>query len=538
VFSFSAILIEMDLDHKTRKTILSRLKRDPVYHVREFQGVLTTEPYQEKIMRAVAEHERVVISACHDVGKTWTMSKVILWFTSTYEGAKVITTAPTFNQVKRLLWSEIRAGFQKSKYPLGGEMLTTEWKIADDWFAIGFTSKADGAVGASEGQGQASTFQGFHAKYILVVFDEATGISSSIWKQVEGLLTSGFVRFVAIGNPTTKACDFYKTFSSPAYHKIYLSCFDSPNFISNGLNNFKDLETEYIRLKEMNEEEQYRTLNSYKLVNQYLLTVKWVMQMCLKWGLDHPLVVSKCFGKFPEEDESTLISLGTVLDAQSRTYNVGENDRVSIGVDVARFGADKTVITLIQGKQVILRKTLVKRDTSEITGHLVRLINEVKSQDIHVVIDATGLGSGVVDSLKEKRAERLIPLNTEVRECHFGGAPGPKEDDKRKYLNLKSRIFILLSEDLKADLCLLDEDIYAEELPTIKYKFDSKGRWVIESKEDYRARTGRGSPDDADSLALANWGRYDGSGVGKFTESLIQGNISTIVNYSGGNNLW
>ncbi|MES2310204.1 MAG: hypothetical protein V4507_15225 [Verrucomicrobiota bacterium] len=532
-------LLTSDLTGVNRKQILHKLRTDPVYHIEKVQGVYTAEEYQKRVIRSVAQHERTVVAACHDVGKTWLAAKVILWFTSTFTNSKVITTAPTFNQVKRLLWSEIRAGFSKSANPLGGDMLTTEWKLSEEWFAVGFTSRAEHVEG--EGQGGASTFQGFHAPYLLVVFDEATGIPLTIWKQMEGLMTSYHVRFLGIGNPTTKSCEFFKCFSNPAYKKITLNCFDSPNFPANGLHNMEDLTREYNRLRELTQDEQYEEMQKYVTVNKNLLAVKWVMQLCLKWGLTHPMVVSKCFGQFPEEDEYTLMPMGLVQGAQYRTYEPSPLDRVSIGVDVARFGSDKTIITGFKGNilqaQQRERKVLVKRDINEVVGALVRMIKDEPSHDIHIAVDATGLGSGVVDSLIEKRSEKIIPQYVEIREVHVGAGPGGRKGTKKEkefkeqYFNLKARMFVELSQDLKSTLCLLEDDVYLEELPTIKYKFDSKGRWVIESKEDYRKRTGRSSPDDADSLSLANYARYDEAGIGNFNEDLNPPGKSTIIEH-------
>lgn len=507
------------------------------------QGVTTLEPFQKRVIQSVCDHERTVVSACHDVGKTFTAAKVVLWFTSIFKGAKVITTAPTMNQVKQLLWSEIRSGFTKSKFPLGGEMLTTHWKISEDWFALGFTSRNE--ITDGEGQGAASGFQGFHAPAILVVFDEATGISASIWKQLEGLMTSHFVRFLGIGNPTTKSCEFFRCFSSPAYKKIHLSCFDSPNFPANGLHSMRELTTEYIRLKALSQDEQYIELQNYKVPNHHLLTVKWVMQMVLKWGLRHPLVVSKCFGEFPEEDENCLISLGSVEASQQRSYEPKPNDRTSIGVDVARRGRDKTVITRIKGSQVTHRKVLIMQDANSVSGELINMIKlDQDFRDVHIAIDATGVGSGVVDALNQAKLDRAIADTVEIRECHFGAGPGGRKGSeeeiklKEKFVNLKARVFFLLMEDLKKDLCLPNEDVYLEELPTIRYKFDSKGKWLIESKDDYKNRTGRESPDDADSLALANFARYEAWGVGNFEENLNTEQNSTIINYPRDINLW
>lgn len=530
-------MIIADIEKLSDTNLLTRLKADPVFHIEQIQGVTTLLPYQQNIAMHVAEHERTVVSSSHDLGKSYTSAKIILWFASVFEGAKVITTAPTFNQVKRLLWSEIRAGYKRSKYPLGGEMLTTEWKLADDWFALGFTARADSVDG--EGQGAASSFQGFHAPAILVVFDEATGIPEIIWKQLEGLMTSSFVRFLGIGNPTTKSCEFFKCFSNPAYKKIKLSCFDSPNFPANGLHNMSDLVREITRLKELNQDDQYSELLKYAVPNDHLLTVRWVMQMCLKWGLNHPLVVSKCFGEFPDEDENTLIPLGTVQTAQYRIYEPSKGERISIGVDVGRYGSDATVITMMHGVKVVERKKMIKRDTMEVTGEVVRMIKAVVDNvDIHVVIDATGIGSGVVDALHERQNDKTIHHNIEIREVHFGAGPGEHDDLKRQFINLKARMFCLLADDIKSCIVLPGEDIFLEELPTIQYKFDSKGRWQIESKDEYKKRTGRSSPDDADSLALANFGRYDSYGVGNFTDKLNQNKSSTIIKHSRTENLW
>jgi phage terminase large subunit len=524
-----------DVSVESKAKILKRLRTDPLYHLEKIQGVKTTEEYQKRILEAVAKNERVVVSSCHDTGKTWTLAKVVLWFTSTFRGAKVITTAPTFKQVTLLLWSEIRSGFSNSVTPLGGVMLSNRWDIDDDWFAVGFTSRNEKSSG--EGQGNASSFQGFHSKAILVVFDEATGIPLTIWKQVEGLLTSGFVRFVAIANPTSKACEFYQCFSNPIYKKIHLSCFDSPNFVAAGIRNKEDLEKEVNHLRELNEEARHKRVESYPLVNQYLLTVKWVINMILRWGMTHPLVVSKCFGEFPDEDSSCLMSLSLIEAAKLRQYLIQPTDRVSIGVDVARFGNDCTVITVMHGAKVTQRKLMVKRDSIEIVGQLVKLILEVQSKDIHVVIDATGIGSGVVDILKEKRSEEVIPHFVVIRECHFGARAGDTEDDNKTYANLKAKLFVTLAEDLKDEIALLDDDVYAEECPTIKYKYDSKGRWVIESKDEYRARTGR-SPDSADSLALANFGRHQ-FGVGEFTDNMLcNDDIDRAVQNFGDATLW
>lgn len=488
------------------------LRREPVQHVIQVQGVQTLEGYQKRIIDAAMTRPKVAVSACHDVGKTFTMSKLVLCEGSLYR-CKIITTAPTHNQVEKLLWSEIRTGFKNSLVDLGGRMLTTEWKIDDDWFALGISPKDDA------GQDTGSRFQGFHAPRLRIIFDEATGIHKNRWEQAEGMLTSHNSFMTVIGNPTSKSSEFFKCFTDPEWYCIKLSCFDSPNLIANGIVNMGELLNELHLLAALPQEERFRRLDFYQIVQPQLLTTRWVMGRALKWKPEHPLFQSRVLGEFPDEEDTVLISMRTVEEAQRR-YSESTPEYVhtrAIGVDPARFGSDNTVITVIENETVVKRIEVSKRDTTEIVGIVMRIVRDsTRCHKERIAIDATGIGSGVVDRLKELKSEKILPEHIQVMELHFGSSPS---DD---YANLKARIFVELSEDLKTDLGLLTEDIYLEELPTIHYKFDSKGRYVIESKDEYKKRTGRGSPDSSDSLAIANYARRGQYGVGEFTEDFTQ----------------
>jgi len=410
-------------------------------------------------------------------------------------------------------------------------MNLTEWQVTPegDWFAIGFTPRNE--LADESGQGTLSSFQGFHAPYVLLVFDEATGVPHTTWTMGEGILTSSNVKFVAIGNPTSRLSEFYKCFTSPEWHKIQLNCFNSPNLIVNGITNRAELVKEIDHVRSLNDFEAQARLKSYQVVKPYLLSLKWVVSMGLprKWGIEHPLFISKVLGEFPKDSDGTLLPLGAVEDAMLRTYTPLPTDRKVLGVDIARFGSDATVLTALHGYKWISRRQMIKQDTNEVAGQIIEQNRTEGPYDV-IVLDETGIGGGVVDLLNEARRNDLIGRNTEIRGVQFGAAVEcdggeectHKDCQKSKYVNLKARMFGLLRDDLKSNLCLPHEDVYLEELPTIRYAFDSKGRMVIESKDEYKKRTGRKSPDDADSLALANFGRYDAISVGSFSETLSQ----------------
>ena len=171
-------------------------------------------------------------------------------------------------------------------------------------------------------------------------------------------------------------------------------------------------------------------------------------------------------------------------------------------------------------------------DIMETTGHVMQLFSiGNQGKETHIAIDATGVGSGVVDALRENKREGLLPDYCYIHEIHFGNKisiDGKLEKNKSEaqkktetklnntYENLKAYMFELLNKDLNQELCLPNEEIYEEELPTILFTYSRKNKLCVENKKDYKARTGK-SPDTSDSLVLANYARYLKPNHVKFT---------------------
>jgi phage terminase large subunit len=532
--------------------MLKRCQTDPVFHLEEVQGVTSLEDYQrDKILLPILHHERVAIRACHNVGKTWTLAKAVLWIGSTFPGSKIITTAPTFAQVKKLLWSEIRSGHRKSKIPLGGKMLETEWKIDDDWFAVGL-SPDDGAESSDGSQGDTSNFQGYHSPtgIVFVVFDEATGVSAKRWIQAEGMMTQSNVKWVAIGNPTSPSSPFAQCFKDPAWFKSHISCFDSPNLKANGFNDINDLRMEVAYLRTLSDAETLRRLNSYKVVNPYLLTAKWVIALALRRGIDSPVFVSKALGDFPDEDDHVMIPMSVVETAQRREYEPTDSDPRFIGIDPARMGTNESVLTRIEGWKTAEKRAVSKRDATEVVGEAVNMILPLpRRRREAIVVDSTGIGGPIADFLRERVRDGTLPSHIQVIDVNFGDEAdddiahdyASEKPPTKRYANKKAQMFDLLADDMKSRLVILNEAVYQEELPGIRYTFDSKGRYIIESKDKYKKRTGLDSPDSADSLALANFGRHVSYQEGSFTDAVKRasgGGRSPIAPSRGSGDKW
>jgi len=190
-------------------------------------------PKMREVAESVRDHERTAVGAGHGVSKTFTAARLALWFLICYPPATVVTTAPTHKQVEELLWREIREAHANAKFPLGGKITRTKLDFQVEtglrWYALGFATKPDTVTL------EATAFQGYHNKNIMVIFDEAAGILPQIWKAAQHLLTSGNTRWLAIGNPTAPQGDFIDCITTDdTWHKINISVKDTPNFIEGG----------------------------------------------------------------------------------------------------------------------------------------------------------------------------------------------------------------------------------------------------------------------------------------------------------------
>src|ERR1035437_3524888 len=141
-----------------------------------------------QILESVAKNRRTAVKSCHASGKTFSSAEAVIWWITRYSDGIAVTTAPTWVQVQKLLWGEIRKSLPTSRimYP---KPLGTELKLAEGNYALGLSTN------------EGVRFQGFHAGHILFVLDEAPGIDVAIWEAIEGASAGGDVHILAIGNP-------------------------------------------------------------------------------------------------------------------------------------------------------------------------------------------------------------------------------------------------------------------------------------------------------------------------------------------------
>jgi len=120
-------LLEVSETDRVQATLAKECRDDPVFFVEWGLGHKTWHK-QREILRSVAENKKTAVRACHGSSKTFSAAEIVVWFLNNFDNSKVITTAPTFSQIKNLLWAEISQIYQTSRIKLEGECLTTTIK--------------------------------------------------------------------------------------------------------------------------------------------------------------------------------------------------------------------------------------------------------------------------------------------------------------------------------------------------------------------------------------------------------------------------
>lgn len=423
-------------------------------------GHLTLQ--QRSIVESVRDHRYTAVHSAHDLGKSFTAANVAAWWIDVHPPgtAAVVSTAPSFPQVRAILWKEIGRAHRKGHLP--GRVNQTEWWLDEE--LVGF--------GRKPADYDPAAFQGIHALYVLVVIDEACGVPKTIFDAVDALATNEYARVLAIGNPDDSTSHFAEVCKpGSGWNVIHLDGLESPNFTDEPI-------PEYLR--------------------PLLLSPVWVEERKSRWGETSPLYIAKVRGLFPEDADDGVVRASKIAKCRiPREYLPDEAkllEPVELGVDVGA-GGDFTSIRERRG----VRAGRVWRDHSadpeHTTGVIVRAIDESGAKRIK--IDSNGIGHGIAGWVAEKRPDvKVVRVNV-----------GEASSDKKRFPRLRDEIWWDVGRELSEtggwDLSDADvDDDTVAQLLAPKYSLDASGRVKVEQKDETRKRLGR-SPDDADALLLA-----------------------------------
>jgi phage terminase large subunit len=438
-----------------------------------------TWPVQDDILRAICKHPRVAVKGCHGSSKTFAIAEAVLWWLARFKDGVVITTGPSWTQVREIVWGEIRKAVARSVFPYPAPT-QTELRLATGARAIGLSTD------------EAVRFQGFHGEHLLIVVDEAPGLRGDIWEAIEGARAGGDVHLVALGNPTMVGGVFYDAFTSNrAGWKTYtIDAFATPNLEGFTLEHLRQLPPD---MPEDAEVFRYRP-------RPYLVTRRWVYERFWEWGEKSLHWEARVRGEFPSQTEDALIPLAWLGAAQARTTTDG-GSKVQAGIDVAEAGEAETVLALREGSSLLKLKAWSGIDArGAIAAELAPFRHRLES----VNVDTIGVGAYFARHLKD--------LGFPVRSIRVSEKPRNTE----RFVNLKAELYWGLRERFEAGaICGFKDEQAISQLATIRYFYNPRGQLLIESKEDARKR-GIKSPDRAEAIMLAYAGHL-GSGIYEFT---------------------
>src|SRR5262245_32725833 len=418
---------------------------DPVGFTEDILGMTTLQEWQKQLMRAVARGaRRVSVRAGHGVGKSALCAFIIIWWMVCRYPQRTIITAPTAGQLFDALFVEVKFWIGKLPPPV-----RTLFDTFSDRIELRANPEGSFVSARTSSPERPEALAGVHSDHVLLVCDEASGIPEQVFEAASGSLSSFNATMILIGNPVRLEGLFFRTHHQlrSDWHTAHVSCVGSP-----------------------------------------LVTQDFIDQIAATYGEDSNAYRVRVLGEFPKTSDDQLIPQELVVAAQSRDIVLDPYVPLRYGVDVARYGADRTALCKRRGNVVQEVKWWPASDLMETTG---RILHEaMQDHPDEICVDSIGMGAGVADRLREQ--------GYNVRDVNVGETTAVNlmaarlRDDLwlqvRDWLNTRA-VKLPFDDELKAELCG----------PT--YTFMSNGKIKVEGKADMKKR-GLRSPDKADALCL------------------------------------
>ena len=423
----------MSNDNPLEEFVL-RYRDDPALFVTEVLGA-TPYDYQAEFLNALANGERKMsVRSGHGTGKSTTASWAMLWFVLLRFPNKVVVTAPTSGQLFDALFAELKRWINELPDQL--KVLLT---VKSDRVEL-MAAPSEAFISARTSRAETpEALAGVHSENVLLVVDEASGVPEKVFEAAAGSMSGHSATTILLSNPTRSSGTFFEsqTRMSSSWWTRRWSCVDSP-----------------------------------------LVSDEFVDEMRARYGEDSNAFRIRVLGEFPMADDDTIIPFHLVESAIRRDIEVTPDEKPIWGLDVARFGADKTALCKRYGNVVTEITSWQGLDLMQTVG---RVMAEYE---------------GLPPSMRPK--EILVELGAPVRGINVGEAPAMGST----YMNLRAELWFKTKGWLEDRSCKLpNDDQLLAELTAIRYGFTPGGKMKAESKDEMRKR-GLRSPDLADALCL------------------------------------
>lgn len=436
---------------ETLAGLLAEWGADPVLFVREALGAEPDE-WQAESLRALVTKRRVSVRSGNGVGKTTTEAWATLWVGSCLDDAKIGITAPAAPQIEAALWPEIKKWDQrfKARWPeIAGSI-----RITDSHIDFGNGNEAFARTPRPD---RPEAIQGLHAKTILILVDEASGVLDATFEAMRGNLSTPGAMVLLAGNPLRLEGYFYESHHTHRenWHCMRVSSLDVP-------------------------ESRMDKVFIAEIENEY--------------GAHSNMYRCRVLGEFPSEEDDAVIPLSLV---EASIYREVRPVRSAVvwGVDVAWKGGDRSALAKRRGN-VLLEPVKSWRGLNpmQLAGQVIQewRATPASMRPHHICIDVIGIGAGTVTRLQEQGYPALG--------INVGELPAVKE----QYHRLRDELWFSGREWFSTRAVTIPDDrALIAELTMAKMKPPtSTGKMWIESKEDTKKRTAGKSPDLADAFLL------------------------------------
>lgn len=379
------------------------------------------------------------VASGHGVGKSALLCWIIQWVMSTRPNCRITTTANTETQLNTKTWAELSKWHKLLINRSWFEWTATSFKHVyhpETWFAS--------AIPWSENRAEA--FAGQHARYSVMIFDEASAIPDIIWDNAEGATTTPGSMWFVFGNMTRAVGRFVQCFEK-FRHRWSVTHVDS---------------------------------RTAKKANQKQIA-EWIQD----YGEDSDWVRIRVRGVKPRSGTKQFISHETVF--RCHQYRAVDYERFPkiMAVDVARSGECESVMTSRQGRKVFPQTKWRERDSMKLAGYIAEGLKFYRPQICF--IEGNGLGGPIIDRLRQLGwGDVVIEVN-----------PGERLQGGDCYNN-RSLWWNSMKTAMDDGIEIPEDPELDEQLTMVEYDFDPKTLQLkIQSKEDMAF-----SPDRADSLML------------------------------------
>lgn len=416
----------------------------------------TPDAWQQDALEQFPHSPRLAMKACKGPGKTTVLAWIAWNFLLTRPHPMCGATSITGANLKSNLWTELarwhgksdllQHAFEQTKTEIFAREHPKTWKLeARTWPADGDATQIGNALA------------GIHAAYVLWLLDEMGDYPDAIMPTCEGIFAGNPIEahIVGAGNPTK--------LSGP----LYRACTTA-----------KDLWT-VIEIT-ADPDDPKRTQR---------VSVEHAREQIKQYGRESPWVLVNIFGRFPPSSLNSLIGPDEVSDAMRRMYRdfqIGNAPKV-MGVDVARFGDDQSIIAPRQGIQMFPFKKYRNLNSTQGAGHVARYWIDWQA-DGCFVDETGGFGAGWIDQLHQL-GKTPIPVS-------FSG-----KTHSHRYFNKRTEMAFDFVEWIKAGGGLIEDANLLAALTQTTYTFKGD-KLILEPKDMVKIKLGGSSPDEMDAGML------------------------------------